>query len=161
MTHEEWQALEAAADRPAKYPCWRRLYPQPDAKVRAGDTARGLWRLHDAHQALVAECAEQRRRRLVTVDPLDAQALRRAAEHVEAATLDLDAALVPDSERDEDHIYRARVVSLLDAATPGASDLYLRAIEDAADCLAEADRLANAKPPSTTARPARTGPSTS
>jgi hypothetical protein len=148
VTDDELAALEAAADRPRRRERpWGPPFPAPDGQVRAGDLERGLWLLHEAHQQLVSECSEQRRRGLVSTDPVDAIALRTAAGRVEAALLDLDAATVPDEQRDERHAYREQVVSLLNAATPGAADLYLRAVEDAADAQTEADRLQDQRDP--------------
>jgi hypothetical protein len=150
MTDDELAALDAAADRQERRrrpPRWRTPHQPPDQQTRDGDLLRGLWQLHEAHTQLIAECAEQRRRRLVSTDPTDAFALRAAAERTEAALLDLDAALLPDQERDEHHHYREQVVSLLTAATPGAADRYMRAISDASDALIEADRLEDARDP--------------
>jgi hypothetical protein len=152
MTDDELDALDAAADRQERRrraPRWRTPPQPPDQQTRDGDVLRGLWLLHEAHTQLVAECAVQRRRRLVSTDPTDAFDLRAAAERTEAALLDLDAAVLPDQERDEDHHYRERVMSLLTNAAPGAADLYMRVIADTADALNEADRLQDARDPGT------------
>jgi hypothetical protein len=110
-----------------------------------------LWLLSEAHDALVRECSEQRRRRIVYgLDPADAWALRVAAQRVVAAAIDVETATLHadelrDYERREQR--EERTVSLLNAATPGTGDLFLRAVEDAADALLAADELANARDP--------------
>lgn len=109
----------------------RRLppYPAPDERVRDGDVGRGLWLLDEAREELHAHRFTLRRQRLVSRERADSLGLRIAAERVEAAALDLAAAVVPD----EDTLERA-------ASALGAD--ALRAVEDAADALAEADRIA-------------------
>src|SRR5260370_39039749 len=101
---------------------------------------RGRWMLREVHAELVRECAEQRRRRLVCCDPLDAVALQRAARGVIAAAIDLEAAVLPHGWREHGDSYGERVVSLLNAATPGEADRYLRARKDPADELLQAER---------------------
>jgi hypothetical protein len=109
----------------------RRLppYPPPDARVREGDVGRGLWLLEEAREELHAHRVTLRRQRLVSRERADSLGLRILAERVEAAALDLAAAVAPD----EDTLERA--VSAMGADV-------LRAVEDAADALAEADRIA-------------------
>ena len=136
MDHDEFvAALDRIADEgPSRRPCWRMPSPPSDPQARSGDWQRAVWLLDEAHQALRRAMALQRRKRLVCEDPLDGMDLRAAAERVEVAARDLD-------------------MSLLDGPPPGVADLYMQAVQDAADALLEADRLERARTPDDYHRP--------
>jgi hypothetical protein len=141
--HAEYiAALHAAADRRCTPHCWEPYaYPAEDAQVREGDVRRGLWLLAEAYDGLLRECAVQRRRRLVDLDPNDAPALRQAARVVIAAAMDVEWAVEPRAWSRFGDDYRGRIVNLLNSVEPGDGDRYLQSVQDAADALAESEAL--------------------